>query len=160
MPINGFQHVADDGIQRLSQGCVECSSFVHDTMKPELAAILDDAIKEGVKRSIEAFYSPTWAERTLRDPDRLIAALHGLWQPMDNAPLQGRVLLYRPTSPHAEAQVVMGWYNSNAAAARRPRPYWSHDLQAVTGTKEARRYAPSAWCPVFLPIPTNEPISP
>lgn len=129
-------------------------------MKLGLVAIVDDAIEEGVKRSIEAFYSPTWAERTLRDPDRLIAALQGLWQPMDNAPLQGRVLLYRPTSPHLEAQVVMGWYNSNATATRRPRPYWSHDLQAVTGTKEARRHAPSAWCPVFLPTPINETISP
>lgn len=107
-----------------------------------------------------AFYGASLGGRTLRDPDRLIAALQGLWQPMDNAPLQGRVLLYRPTSPHVEAQVVMGWYNSNATAARRPRPYWSHDLQAVTGIKEARRNAPAAWCPVFLPIPTNATISP
>ena len=110
--------------------------------------------------AMTAFYGVTLGERTLRDPDRLIAALQGLWQPMDNAPLQGRVLLYRPTSPHLEAQVVMGWYNSNATAARRPRPYWSHDLQAVTGIKEARRNAPAAWCPVFLPISINEPISP
>ena len=110
--------------------------------------------------AIAAFYDASLGERTLRDPDRLIAALQGLWQPMDNAPLQGRVLLYRPTSPHAGAQVVMGWYNSNATAARRPRPYWSHALQAVTGIKEARRNAPAAWCPVFLPIPTNATISP
>jgi hypothetical protein len=50
--------------------------------------------------AMAAFYGVTLGERTLRDPDRLIAALQGLWQPMDNAPLQGRVLLYRPTSPH------------------------------------------------------------
>ena len=78
---------------------------------------------------------------------------------MDNAPLRGRVLLYRPTSPHQLAQVVLGWYNPDADA-KRPRPYWSHDLQAVTGIKEARRYAPTTWCPVFLPLITDEPISP
>lgn len=109
---------------------------------------------------MEAFYGASLGERTLRDPDRLTAALQSLWQPMDNAPLQGRVLLYRPTSPRFEAQVVIGWYNFNADAVRRPRPYWSHDLQAVTGIKEARRHAPTAWCPVFLPIPISETISP
>ena len=51
-----------------------------------------------------AFYGVTLGERTLRDPDRLIAALQGLLQPMDDAPLQGRVLLYRPTSPLHEAR--------------------------------------------------------
>jgi hypothetical protein len=43
--------------------------------------------------AMTAFYGVTLGERTMRDPDRLIAALQGLWQPMDNAPLQGLVLL-------------------------------------------------------------------
>jgi hypothetical protein len=109
--------------------------------------------------AMEAFYGPDLGERTLRDPDRLIAALQGLWQPMDNAPLQGRVLLYRPVSPHPEARVVIGWYNLDAGA-QRPCPYWSHDLEAVAGTEEARLHAPMLWCPVFLPSLTNGSVLP
>jgi hypothetical protein len=101
--------------------------------------------------AIDAFYGPSMGKLTLRDPARLVAALQKMWQPIETAPLVGRIVLYRPSSPLEQARVVMGWYN-----AKHARPYWSHDLQGITGIKEARRHAPTLWCPVFLPLVTDE----
>jgi len=50
MPIDSFKHVLDDGVQRRPQWRVECPSFVHNTMKPKLRAILYRAIEEGVRQ--------------------------------------------------------------------------------------------------------------
>lgn len=108
-------------------------------------------------RAIDAFYGASLGELTLRDPHRLVAALQSMWQPIETAPLHGRVMLYRPSSPFERARVVIGEYNADKDAARRPRPYWSHDLEAMTGTKEARRHPPTLWCPVFLPLVTDAP---
>lgn len=73
MPIDSFEHVADDGVQRLSQGRVECPSFVHDTMKPRLRAILYRAIEEGVKQGMTQAHKHTdtpsteWIEGCIED---------------------------------------------------------------------------------------------
>lgn len=73
MPIDSFEHVADDGIQRRPQGRVECPSFVHDTMKPKLRSILDRAIEEGVKRGMALAHKHTdtpsteWIEGCIQD---------------------------------------------------------------------------------------------
>lgn len=109
-----------------------------------------------IRRFYDAFYGPSLGELTLHDPRRLVAALQNMWQPIETAPLQGRIMLYRPSSPFERAHVVIGWYNPDKDAARRPRPYWSHDLEAMTGTKEARRHPPTLWCPVFPPLITHE----
>lgn len=107
------------------------------------------------EQAMEVLYDQRFKDCTLRDPARLQAALQSLWQPIETAPKGQRIVLYRPSSPFERARVVIGQYEPNSDAARRPRPYWSHDCETFTGTKEARRHPPTHWCPLY-PLPIHE----
>jgi len=62
-----------------------------------------------------------------------------LWQPMETAPFNGeRVLLLRKN------MVVCGYFNSDKNS-KRPLGYWSHDLERIFGTRDARMYSPIGW---------------
>jgi hypothetical protein len=98
-----------------------------------------------LRAAMDAMHSPELAERTLGDPVRMVAALRALWQPIATAPMDARVVLYRPSAP--KATVVMGWYCS-----ANKRPYWTHDLESLLGIKEARRHQPTHWCPIYPPL--------
>ena len=73
MPIHCFEHVVDDGIQRLPEGRVERSALVHDTMKPRTRDILYRAIEEGIKRGMTQAHKhsdappPQWIEGCIED---------------------------------------------------------------------------------------------
>lgn len=72
------------------------------------------------------------------------------WQPIEIAPKDQRILLYRPTTVSNWAKIVIGQYEDDEYAVR-PKPFWSHDLESLTGKKEARANHPTHWMP--LPEP-------
>ena len=108
-----------------------------------------------LEQAMEVLYDQRFKDCTLRDPARLVAALQSMWQLIETAPHDQRIVLYRPSSPFERARIVIGYYNADGEAARRPRPYWSHDCEPSTGTKEARKHPPTHWCPIY-PLPTDE----
>ena len=71
------------------------------------------------------------------------------WQPIETAPRDARVILYRPTGLHV-ARVVVGCYRDERYSDR-PRPYWTHDLERMEGKLNARAHQPTHWMP--LPAP-------
>ena len=73
------------------------------------------------------------------------------WQPIETAPKDERILLYRPSS-YPWASVVFGKFDSDRYA-KKPRPYWSHDLERIAGVKDARDAPPTHWQP--LPAPPS-----
>jgi len=70
------------------------------------------------------------------------------WQPIETAPKDERILLYRPTSPEWW-RVIGGMYDSDEYA-KKPKPYWTVDNWAL-GKLEQRQNAPTHWMP--LPEP-------
>lgn len=75
------------------------------------------------------------------------------WQPIETAPKDERILLYRPTAGFPWARVVIGRFDSDRYA-KRPRPYWPHELEWVTGKTEGRAANPTHWMP--LPGPPSD----
>jgi len=100
-----------------------------------------------LEAAMAALYSQELANLTLRDPRRLVAVLRAMWQPITTAPAEGRIMLYRPSTRVESARVVMGWYRG-----ANKRPYWTHDLEAMLGIREARRHQPTHWCPIHPPL--------
>lgn len=75
------------------------------------------------------------------------------WQPIETAPKDERILLYRPTAGFTWTRVVIGRFDSDRYA-KRPRPYWQHDLEHLAGKAEGRAVNPTHWMP--LPAPPSE----
>ena len=70
------------------------------------------------------------------------------WQPIETAPKDKRILLYRPTAP--EWWMVMGGRYDSDEYAKNPKPYWS-TYNWRLGKTEQRQNAPTRWMP--LPEP-------
>lgn len=72
------------------------------------------------------------------------------WQPIETAPKDGtRVLLYRE-SRFEWTRIIVGQWDTERFA-NKPRPYWTHDLERLTGKTEARATTVTHWQP--LPEP-------
>jgi hypothetical protein len=66
------------------------------------------------------------------------------WRPIESAPRDGtRCNIYRPGSLEW-ARVVFGQFSPDQFA-KKPRPYWKHEREALTGTAEARANQPTHW---------------
>ena len=74
------------------------------------------------------------------------------WQPIETAPKDKRILLCYP------CRVVCGEWNDDRYA-RKPRPYWGHDLDRVFGLINARTVPPTHWMliPDFPNAPEQRP---
>lgn len=71
------------------------------------------------------------------------------WLPIESAPKDGtKVLLYCP-----HIGVVRGSWQFNKYA-KKPRPYWSNDWEAVAGAIATRADQPTHWMP--LPPPPQD----
>jgi hypothetical protein len=70
----------------------------------------------------------------------------GEWQPIETAPKNERILLFRP-SGYPWGRVVIGQYD-NEQYAKQPRPHWRHDLDHILGKREAREVQPTHWQPL------------
>ena len=76
------------------------------------------------------------------------------WLPIETAPKDGsRVLLWRESSLEW-ARIVIGQWDTERFVSK-PRPYWTHDLERLTGKAEARKTAVTHWQP--LPAPPLHP---
>lgn len=70
------------------------------------------------------------------------------WQPIENAPKDGKwILLYRPTA-YPWAQVAIGHWEGQRHH-KRPSPYWSGCLH-IGGVSDWKAWAPTHW----MPLPT------
>lgn len=70
------------------------------------------------------------------------------WQPIETAPRDKRILLYRPTAPEWW-MVMVGKYDSDEDA-KPPRPYWEADRWTIAKASQ-RKNAPTHW--MTLPEP-------
>jgi hypothetical protein len=73
------------------------------------------------------------------------------WQPIETAPKDKIVLLFRPTA-FEWGSVAPGKYNVDFFA-KRPKPFWEIWLK-IGGTVESRLWEPTHWMP--LPAPPKE----
>jgi hypothetical protein len=73
------------------------------------------------------------------------------WQPIETAPRDGMVLLFRP-SAYEWGKVAPGRHNDDRHAIR-PRPYWEMWLK-IGGVWESREWPPTHWMP--LPQPPKD----
>jgi len=76
------------------------------------------------------------------------------WQPIETAPKDNVVMLYRPTSPYEWHKVAPGKYNDNKFG-HKPRPYWESWFR-VNSVTDDRNSPPTHWLP--LPEPPKEAI--
>ena len=74
------------------------------------------------------------------------------WQPIETAPKDVAVLLYRPDA-YQWARIAVGQWNDDHFA-KRPCPFWGMRPQDTT-KRAARAWEPTHWMP--LPNPPNEP---
>ncbi len=66
----------------------------------------------------------------------------GEWQPIETAPRDGtRILLF------VCGRIICGAWRDDKYA-KRPRPYWGHDLEAYTGTRNMKNNPPTYWMPL------------
>lgn len=67
------------------------------------------------------------------------------WLPIESAPLDKMILLYRPTAL-AWARVTVGQWNQDAYA-KRCRPFWEMWIKIGT-VKQSREWEPTHWMPL------------
>ena len=73
------------------------------------------------------------------------------WQPIETAPRDEIILLYRP-SAQDWAKVTIGKWNDQSYH-KRPNPFWEF-CTCIGSTGEARAWVPTRWMP--LPLPPSE----
>lgn len=67
------------------------------------------------------------------------------WQPIETAPRDRMILLYRPKAA-LWGRVTPGKYDSDTHA-KRPRPFWAIWFR-IGGVTEARQWPPTHWMPL------------
>lgn len=72
------------------------------------------------------------------------------WQPIETAPKDNRILLGWVVGIFTGINCVIGRWN-NDSYAKKPRPYWTHDLERLTTVYGTRSNQPTHWMP--LPEP-------
>jgi hypothetical protein len=80
-------------------------------------------------------------EAAMRDHDEGMTG----WQPIETAPKDAMILLFRPTAPEW-GRVAQGKWDTQKYH-KRPNPYWEYWIK-VGGTTESRSDAPTHWMPL------------
>jgi hypothetical protein len=77
------------------------------------------------------------------------------WQPIETAPKDQIIILYRPNAPWPAIKVAPGKYN-NDEYAKKPKPFWEIWLCIWNGKTVSRNYEPTHWQPLPEPpvLPT------
>lgn len=74
------------------------------------------------------------------------------WQPIETAPKDQRILLGFSNPVFTGVSAIFGRWESDKFATK-PRPYWTHDMERLTGITGARAKQPTHWMP--LPVPPS-----
>lgn len=75
------------------------------------------------------------------------------WRTIDSAPKNGsRVLLLVPNRGNLP-KIIGGRWDTNKYT-KRPRPYWTNDLESLNGVGHTRSIQPTHWMP--LPEPPSD----
>ena len=119
------------------------------------AACVDPAnfsYEKGVELCFADAVSQLWALEGYVLQLKLAGLIGNEWQPIETAPKDERIILFRPDS-YDWAQIIIGKFDDDKYA-KKPRPYWSHERQKVTGIQEAREHQPTHWKP--LPVKPDQ----
>ena len=83
----------------------------------------------------------------LREENERLKADAGLieWQPIETAPKDKRILLYRPTA--SEWWRVMGGHYDSDEYLKTPKPYWGSDNFGIAKAAQ-RQNPPTHWMPL------------
>jgi len=101
--------------------------------------------------TVEMVGSPISDLRT--ENERLRAELAAReWRTIESAPRDCRVLLWCEKPVFNGIHVVTGHWNADKFA-RKPRPYWTNDLEQIRGVLYTRATQPTHWMPLPLPLP-------
>ena len=73
------------------------------------------------------------------------------WQPIETAPKDGKIVLYRPLA-WPWARITIGSWNADGYR-KNPRPYWKMDRLDVS-VAQMRKWEPTHWMP--LPEPPED----
>jgi hypothetical protein len=76
------------------------------------------------------------------------------WQPIETAPKDRTIILFRPTAPNP-IRVAPGRYD-DAKWTKKPKPYWCIHLANHSTIKYSRCHEPTHWCD-FPPEPITTP---
>lgn len=77
------------------------------------------------------------------------------WQPIETAPKDRTIILFRPTASRKAIRVAPGRYD-DAKYAKEPKPYWSICLAYHNVMSWSRHHEPTHWCD-FPPEPITTP---
>ena len=75
---------------------------------------------------------------------------HSDWQPIETAPKDRRILLGFSRPVFTGVSAIFGKWETDEYA-KKPNPYWAHDLGQLTGVIGMRNNQPTHWMP--LPEP-------
>jgi nitrogen fixation protein FixH len=105
---------------------------------------------DAVAQTLDDMHCPEGAVTTRLARTALQEQLrNSAWQPIETAPNDKIILLYRPTATADWMRVTIGKHEDQRYAVN-PRPYWGLWIK-VGSTTEARMHTPTHWMP--LPEP-------
>lgn len=68
----------------------------------------------------------------------------GEWKDIESAPKDKKIVLYYPSCGFSGPEIVFGsWLDDRYA--KKPRPYWTNDLERYWGVVRCRKYPPTMW---------------
>lgn len=73
------------------------------------------------------------------------------WQPIETAPKDRRIALGYTSDIFTDVRTVFGHWDEDKYA-RVPRPYWTHDMVRIRGTKSVRLQQPAYWMDIVQPV--------
>jgi hypothetical protein len=68
------------------------------------------------------------------------------WQPIERAPKDRRILIYRPGMD----RMSFGWFDADTYN-KKTIPYWDCELAVIHGKAWARQFPPSHWAEITPP---------
>lgn len=72
------------------------------------------------------------------------------WKPIETAPKDRRICLYYPGQLFTDVYTVFGKWQKDTYA-KKPRPYWTNDLERIRGVSVTRTQQPTHWADVDTP---------
>ena len=117
---------------------------------PEVLVKLQEAVhiatlSAKLMKEVEWLYSGDTGEDTFLERVAKIGGVHRGWQPIDTAPKDSTVLLFRPDAAYW-AKVSIGALEEDTFA-KRPNPYWE-GLHKLGSVSQYRAWEPTHWMPL------------
>lgn len=116
-----------------------------EEMRKEFEAWCPDSVQResdgGYKQPFTRAFWKAWQAALATQPQAPQGAVTG-WQPIETAPKDRCILLW-----NSRLGAIRGDWRTDKYS-KKPRPYWSHDLERVFGVLHARAHQPTHWMPL------------